>query len=475
MNEKQVALRYRFLKFTRFSLILFILCIANCYPSTSSDESPEQSNNYLLVDLTIDSENSVLTPIFINRAYMEPGPFQLLRISPDQDEISVISFEYTEQLQRYRKYAIDSQNNVYISPTFDRPINFGDGDRALEIPTGERSLMLLKFGSNGSLIWTGTFEGDNNVFPDQLHVDLDDNLYLVGNFTGEIDLDIGPGIDLRPSENNRVNQFFVKYNSDGEYLWGRTFLTADAEIYLDELGNIYLITVESESPSDHNYYISRIIKMDSSGEDLWARTIDNGIVRHFDCSTSEHGDDFNLYLGGTYLGPTTIEGTEESIELERSDKVRSFVASYDRSGRILWCKNWPQDDGSIDVLAATDNGVIIAGYFHAWPPERIPEDYVYLKSEAYFMKFDLNGDLVDKLSWGGAGDQYVASVIFDQEGYMYIGGYCQESDQVDFDPGTAEEIRTNPNSYISKFNQNLEFQWVLTDEDFQPLTLEAMN
>lgn len=105
----------------------------------------------------------------------------------------------------------DNSNNIVVTGTFDDSATF---DTILINPTGTTSVFLVKYNTNGNIIW-GTMAGGTSNGNDGLDIAVDsvNNIYFTGQVAGNnIQFD-----SVIYSQNSRG--FLAKYNPSGDLVW----------------------------------------------------------------------------------------------------------------------------------------------------------------------------------------------------------------------------------------------------------------
>ena len=112
----------------------------------------------------------------------------------------------------------DSSGNIYglgVYPSDYNDFSFEDFDGS------SNSFFLKKSDEDGTLEWIKTMEGTSasslKVF--NLKLDANDNIYVLGEFFGYIDLDPGPDEAIVGINDGSRLLFLAKYDKDGNYLW----------------------------------------------------------------------------------------------------------------------------------------------------------------------------------------------------------------------------------------------------------------
>ncbi len=191
-----------------------------------------------------------------------------------------ISFEFGKSI------SCDASGNVYVSGNFQSANAIFDS--VTLIGSGSIDIFILKYSSNGALLWSTSSGGDGQDESSSIAIDLSGNLFLTGYFKsstisfGNITLDN----TINPGTNSRV--YLVKFDPSGIVQWataaGGDSFDRGTDIATDFSGNIYLIG-DFQSPTisfDTNTLYSNgdyevfFVKYSPSGSVLWSSSIGGG-------------------------------------------------------------------------------------------------------------------------------------------------------------------------------------------------------
>lgn len=120
-----------------------------------------------------------------------------------------------------------SPNQVLLAGSFYSDMDFDPGPGVALVSNLQGwNVFLLGLTATGEYEWARGFGDvpDHTTGDAQLGsiVTNGDNIYLIGDFAGSMDLDPGPSVSLSDWGYTH-NGFVVKYNLSGDYLWGRAF------------------------------------------------------------------------------------------------------------------------------------------------------------------------------------------------------------------------------------------------------------
>lgn len=80
--------------------------------------------------------------------------------------------------------------------------------------------IVQKLTANGDWLWTRVISGQNNQWPRAIDVDADGFVYVAGSFSGETDIDPGPGVQTLSTPASSFDWFTQKLDSSGNLIWG---------------------------------------------------------------------------------------------------------------------------------------------------------------------------------------------------------------------------------------------------------------
>lgn len=217
---------------------------------------------------------------------------------------------------------VDYTNNVYvvgIIANSNADLNPREGEHLVNV-NGKDDTFFGKYTSEGELVWAHAMGGINFEHGHDISTDAVGNVYVVGDFNSEFDLDPSAGEFLVNPE-NYYDIFSATYNSVGEFVRGFTipsnFFTENPKIESDHLGNQYIIgefagTADFD-PSVEVYNISTntttydvfYSKYDTTGNLVWAKSVIGASSN--DSRAEIELDDFgNYYVVGQAATTSTL-------------------------------------------------------------------------------------------------------------------------------------------------------------------------
>jgi gliding motility-associated-like protein len=260
--------------------------------------------------------------------------------------------------------------------------------------------MLLDIGGQGA-----------NCISTGMKLDAQDNIYVMGIFSGTVDFDPSARVTNLTSV-GEFDGYIAKYSASGALVWAKSFggdrMDQPNSLDIDDNGNITLI----------GQFNSRLMDADPGP----------GV---FNFSASDR-DAFILHLdnNGNFLWAKSIGSNgNESGNQVASDSFGNLTAAY-------WFQGSVNVDESVTAKGVTDGLVV---------------------------KYDPNGNVIWKFSLGvsGGGDNSVTGSLVDKDGNIIIAGYT--SGTVNYNPlGTPENVTANNAMFLAQYSPDGILQWIKT-------------
>jgi hypothetical protein len=367
------------------------------------------------------------------------------------------------------------------------------------------SLSAISLSYGQSLDWAKQFGGTGTETGTIVVTDSDRNVYTIGQFTAEIDVDPGVGVVTRTSTGNS-DIYLTKLDSAGNYLWSAQFggnqgdfsvsMTVDAfdnvicsgvfegTVDFDPGTGVHTMTSTSSGESF-------IVKLDSDGNFQWStqRSGFSGYDRNYGLKTDASG---NIYTAGLFL---YISDFDPGVGVQSLTSIGSydiFVQKLDSNGNFQWVKQMggPGADATAYALDLDDLGnIYITGYFTDtvdFNPSTAAADTMNIiadqNGDAFVVRLDNSGNYVWAVAFNGDSQTFGYDIVVDAAQNVYTTGNFEGT--VDFNPSSNTNNLTagNGNScYISKLDASGNYVWagVLgganSDTHAQSIELDAQN
>ena len=206
--------------------------------------------------------------------------------------------------------------------------------------SGGSDMHIAKYDSNGQFQWARKAGGPSNDKGLSLTTDSENNIYVVGSFSGEISFGGNQETLISAGESDL---FVAKYDDDGNFLWvknaGNVLSEETPSLKIDSFGNIY---VTGSFSGEMSFEGSQETLTSAGGTDIFV-AVYNGdwqLQRAFraggtldekaySLSTDNLG---NVYVTGSFIGEMSFEGSQETLISAGGTDI--FIAVYDKNGQL---------------------------------------------------------------------------------------------------------------------------------------------
>lgn len=350
---------------------------------------------------------------------------------------------------------IDNSGNIFVTGIFRDTVDFDPGPGTYNlISNGLDDFFIMKLDSSGNFQWVSQFGASTDDGIDKLHFDMNNNIYLSGNFGDTVDFDPGPGTFNLIAQGFR-NIFILKLDPNGNFLWAiqnesstggsALSLATDQQNNLYATGDFYTTTDFDPSPaisalSPLGGFDMYVQKLDSAGNLIW--------VKHFKGSLDEIGvsmvfdNNNDLCITGSFEGTVDFDpGTgTNSLTSNGSDDV--FILKLDLNGNLIWVKNIGGSSSDLSSCISTDssNNILTTGKFKN-SVDFDPGIPVFNMTssggtnDAFIIKLNSAGNFIWAKSFSGIGEESISVHKMNGTQNLYLSG--QFSNTCDFDPGPA--------------------------------------
>ncbi|WP_170170220.1 SBBP repeat-containing protein [Hymenobacter perfusus] len=249
-----------------------------------------------------------------------------------------------------RSITTDAAGNSYVTGSFAGRAIFGS---TTLISRGQTDIFLVKYNPGGRAMWAVQLGGDpavgNAYYPpsansNDVALDGAGNVYLVGNFTGN--LAYGNGRTLPSFSEGFQTAFIAKVNARGQVQWAKRFGIGQYSCYAyalatDAAGNSYVTGQSDYGQIQFDNIVTTgsrrvmfVARYTTSGTVAWAKSSTN--FSSFGASGNDIALDKrgNCYVGGFFNNDMTLDGTALTTVGADSYLAR-FVAA---SGSLQWLK-----------------------------------------------------------------------------------------------------------------------------------------
>jgi ELWxxDGT repeat protein len=173
----------------------------------------------------------------------------------------------------------------------------------------------------------------------------------------------------------------------------------------------------------------------------------------------------NIYVSGLFSSTADFDPGPGVYNLTSAEQD-TFIAKYTSGGALCWAvKLFAPDSGVMQIAAAPDGGVLIAGCFSGTkdfdPGPGIFNLTCAGSIDIFVSKLDSSGAFVWAKQIGGTGSDFADCIATSADGDIYLTGKFQNT--VDFDPGSGVYyLSSSPGNYccyLLKLTSSGSFIW----------------
>ncbi len=361
--------------------------------------------------------------------------------------------------------AVDLEGNVYVASTFVGPYDFDPGPGVYELTSVfAYDPFLCKLDGNGNFQWALRW-GDEieGPFGGPVATDSLGYVYIAGTFSTYYEVDFDPG----PSEDNHKGSggadfFLSKFDSSGNYQWGRTWRGGDAAVPWSIAcgpGQSLYVGGRFEGGADFdpgpgedlrnrsedgNLFLS---KFTTGGAYQWVRAWGSheymgSYTDVYGVATDSSGD---ILVTGDFNTKVDFDPGDEVVERYPVGNADAFLSKFSPEGDFQWVQTWGGSSIGNSVAVDNQDNILVTGPF--WltvdfdPGPGIQKHTALGYYDPYLLKFHPSGEFDWVCVWGGIIYEEGKEIALDKDGNAYVAG--EYSGSVDFDPGPAVDIQTS--------------------------------
>jgi hypothetical protein len=195
----------------------------------------------------------------------------------------------------------------------------------------------------------------------------------------------------------------------------------------------------------------------------------NGPYRFMSYYVEERGNSVacdssgNVFIVGNFTGATDFVPGSGSVEFISKGLIDGFCGKFDSYGAFSWARTWPNSNwtSGVDYVAVDGSGgVFIAGVFGGDVDfDPGTSEDIHYGPGAFLSCYDSGGNYKWAETFTARSVHYLA---VDGTGNIYMTGEFNTNVPTDFDPGPGVDEYSGRGIYISKFNSEGNFIWVST-------------
>ncbi|MBK9731069.1 MAG: T9SS type A sorting domain-containing protein [Chitinophagaceae bacterium] len=295
------------------------------------------------------------------------------------------------------------------------------------------------------IVWA-TYYGENDAEdkPQELSVDAEGNLLVIGNTASQINFTTS-GAYQSVYGGADYDAFILKLNAEGQRMWCTYFggsSTEDAtDIYTDASSDIFAAgaTYSTNCPVYNAFQPvfggvkdGFLFSLDSNGLIRWA-TYYGGSQP--DVIAAINGDEGgNIYFTG-WTQSTNKIATSTSYQPQKSQVMDAFLAKFDSSGIRIWSTYYGGKDADRghSVTVDKDNNVIMTGTSPSTTGIATIGSFQPVcggMEDVFCVKFNANGSRLWGTYFGGSSDDKGREVVTGEDGSIYFTGFTTSQNNI---------------------------------------------
>lgn len=387
---------------------------------------------------------------------------------------------------------VDNSGNTYYAGSFDGSIDFdpGPGDFSFS-STGQARLFISKLDPTGNLLWAKQFHGEFNL--NHINLALDDvgNVFAIGTFEGTVDLDPGPGL-FQLTGPTSSSTFTLSLDTDGNFRWANAVDNAFAtSIDVDGAGNVYYVGLfrglvdldpgpgtELRDGGDGGLFVT---KLDTAGQFQWVTHVGEGTGRRsFEPPYIAVDDAGTVHVAGSFSGTLDFDPGPGVLTLSsnpsgsRDTRNAAYTLKFESGGDLLWGRVVVGDAPVVVTAMDVDSSgnICTAGYFYDTADFDPNAGSAPLTSDGnidvYVTKLNSAGQYLWARSLGGPDSDTPAAIAFAPSGAIHLTGTFM--DTADLDPGPETALFTSAgfrNSFIVVLDEAGLMEWAGATESYE--------
>ncbi|MDO6391204.1 gliding motility-associated C-terminal domain-containing protein [Pontibacter sp. BT731] len=394
-------------------------------------------------------------------------------------------------------HIVDKDGNIIAVGHFEGTITLGTHTLT---SVGSSDMFMYKANPAGQILWAKALSGPQSDGAGGIATDKLGNLYVGGGFIQELVIDgkvvlKGEGI---------FNTFIGKFDTNGQLLWSKGVLTRERYASA-EIKGVFIASPEGEVvlpvqfwgtvQLDNQRYTSQnprgndllLIKLSSAGQVMFvSRSYHEGSVYPREVKLDAAG---NVYMTGAYIGTYKVANLSIATGPESHDDI--FVAKFDKQGRPLWLKGFPNAIGmlscagsSLEIDPQTKN-IYLAGFFKG----KVDFDGIELEekgmvelpavpADIFLASLTENGAVIWARSYGEEGHDFGSDLKLLHSGGLVLAGAWDFKPFIQYfdlagNPG--ERIHLNAGGFADNITLAGNGAFYLSGEFWGPLKAEHIN
>lgn len=317
-------------------------------------------------------------------------------------------------------------NSTGTANDYARAITFDAAGNVYVTGSANNNYLTIKYSPSGDTLWKAVYSGPANDddTPKDIYVDAAGNVYITGSSFGN---------------SSETDYATIKYDANGNQLWVQRYNGTNNDndeavsVAVDGSGNVYAGGWSSTLNGSTDLVI---VKYSPAGSQLWTRA-------------------YNGTSGGNeFMSKMIIDAAGNIYAAGRSRGVSNddfLTVKYNSSGTLQWASrldgNGNGNDAAVSLTVDNMGNVIVIGYTLG---NGTAKDYTTVKyNNAGVQQWIKNYNRVS------ASEDVPVGIVNDQQGNVYITGYCTGLNTTSLDYMTIAYNSNGTQLWAKSFNSGL--------------------
>jgi len=303
---------------------------------------------------------------------------------------------------------------------------------------GSTDGFIAKYDTSGNHIWAQRIGGTGHDEAYGVTVDDQNNLYVTGWMSGNVDFDNGPGTLALTHQGGTWDAYCTKYDAMGNAQWvrgiqgtgtqrGMSIAYASGNVYCYGVFSGQLVVDNAATVTSFGGGDDYLCKLDTSGNLVWARHLGGPGNEQAEVIRSDGG---HLYISGTFEQTIDTDPSDGVLPLTSTSGRSLYYTKLDTAGNALWSQQVRGNnhfDGVCDLAVDGEGNVFLTGaYFEAQDFDAGSGEFILapiIANDLYLMKVDANGNFQWARSIATAGVFDTANgLATDAQGNVFVTG-----------------------------------------------------
>ncbi len=354
------------------------------------------SQNDQAVELYTDAAgNSYFTGKFGNTVDFDPGA-GVLNFTANGDDLYVVKMDANGNLvwakvlstpnsDYGQDICVDQAGNVFTIGRVVGNVDVDPGPGISILNFSSAGTLLLKLDNAGNFIYGKRMDGiaGGQVGPRAVITDLNGNVFVAGDYLGNVDLDPGAGTSsVAPGGPSQMDGFIEKLDANGNFGWAATIngnlgpkgifdLEVDANNNLLAVG-FFSNTVDFQSGpgitalTGLGSYDAYLLKYSSAGNFVYVKRFSGtGTEVALELTKDPYN---NIFIGGYFSGTVDFDPNPTTNFLT-STSTNPFIVKLDSASNFIWATEYggTSTDVALSISCDANSNVYSAGYFGSNP------------------------------------------------------------------------------------------------------------